>query len=231
MVNPKYSRCTAPIRKPKTIQDVTVILLNSQTGYRMRSYGAPALYKIDNKYLIQHQVEIIQKAIPNTDIILVANLDIDKISRRLPKGVRLIETLDLKIVSECDGLRIGLNACITDNIIVINGGLLFNEHALNQIPEGQSGLIIAPDGQISKSEVGITIVDNYPTIFSFNSPTKWAHIGFFANKELKKIRRLCNSRQYSNKFVFELYNEIISSLIILEPTDMTLKLFNSSKEL
>ena len=235
MISIKKSRCIAPTRPPKYITgNVTVILIGSKSNYRMRSYGTQSLFKVNDSILIEHQVEIIRDFMPNIEIILVTGFRTDKVLRKLPDGVRVIENCNYDNTNECEDVRLALNATLHDKVIIINNSLLFNLETLKQLPNA-SCIVIDSQGQIPQSEVGVTVVENRPTIFSYAiTQPKWAQIASFINDDLILLKSICKNREKNKRFIFEAYNDLLeysNNIKVVEPKGMKVTFLGTSKEL
>lgn len=230
------SRHVVPTRKPKYLYgDFTVILIGSKPNYRMKSYGPLSLLKIDGMRLIEKQNQIIRKIAPDAEIILVTGFETDKILKKIPYGIRIIENCRYDETNECEDIRLALNATLHNKVVIINYNLIFSESVLKCITNNQSYIIVDSDKQISLNEIGVTSIDSKPTILSYSieSP-KWCRITSFVNKEFNLLKTLCQNRENSRKLLVEILNEILNQenqFLTIQPPNSKVIFFGDSKEI
>jgi len=189
---------------------LSVIILGSLPGYRMKSYGNKSLLKLpDGNSVLEKMVENILLKFKNAEIILTIGFQADKVIKSSLSGIRLVENQLYEQTNIMEEVRLGINNALHENILLINGGLVFNEHVLENINKSDSSVIIDSSGQMSSDDVGVTIVKNRATIFSYDLPTKWCHIVYITGKEYKLFRQYSNNRDKSKCFLFEGLNYVL----------------------
>jgi len=225
-----------PIRRTNVDKDdITVIILAANIGYGMKSYGPKSLLHVNSQEtLIEYQINLIQTCFPKADILLVVGFLADKIIRKRPDGVRIIENQLFETSNETEQIRLALNCTLTNNVLIIKDDIIFNRDTLYSISQGQSCLIYDSQHQIDSSNIGVTIVDSKATIFSYDIPTKWCHIVYLTGKELKIVKGLCYPRERSRMYFFEILNmmlERIGAIKAIEPTNMEIVKIDTSRNL
>ena len=178
----------APTRRPANIprSDITIIILAANIGYGMKSYGPKSLFNInDRETLLEYQINLLQTSFPNSDIILVVGFLADRIIRKCPPGIRIVENQLYETSNEVEQIRLALNCTLTDNVLIIKDDIICNHDTLIEIIKDQSCILYDSKNQIDSNNIGVTIVNNYATIFSYDIDTKWCHIAYLTNKELK----------------------------------------------
>ncbi len=228
--------CIAPTRLVNVDRDnITVIILAANIGYGMKSYGPKTLLSVNEKEtLLEYQISLIRSVFPKADIILVVGFLADRIIRKCPSGIRIIENQLYEQTNEATQIRLALNCTLTDNVLIIKDDIIFNAETLREISKDKSCLIYDSSGQIDSDNVGVTVVDNTITTFSFDMPSKWCHIAYLTLKDLKTIRSLCNNREHSRLYFFEILNMLlnkIDKIKAIEPKAMEIIKIDNSRDL
>lgn len=235
------SSYVAPTR-PNNVNksNITIIILAANIGYGMKSYGPKSLLNINNKEtLLEYQVNLLKTVFPNSDILLVVGFGADKIIRRCPLGVRIIENQLYETSNEVEQVRLALNCTLTDNVLIIKDDIVFNNETLFEITKDISCIIYDSKNKIDSTNIGVTIVHNEVSIFTYDSPTKWCHIAYLTNKELKLIKNLCNNRERNRMYLFEVFNLMLNAEFqsrigrfkAIEPKNMEIVKIDTSKDL
>jgi len=228
--------CVVPTR-PNNVNpnNLTIIILAANICYGMRSYGPKSLLNVNDKEtLLEYQINLLKVVFPNADIILVVGFYADKIIKRCPVGVRIIENQLFETSSEVEQVRLALNCNLTNQVLIIKDDIVFNQETLFEISRDKSCLIYDSKCQIDDSNIGITIVDNKATIFSYDVQTKWCHMVYLMGKEFKMVKMLCNNRERSRMYLFEVLNMLLEKsgpLKAIEPKDMEIIKIDTSRNL
>lgn len=228
--------CIAPTR-PINISrnDITVIILAANIGYGMKSYGPKSLLYINDKEtLLQYQINLIKTVFPKSDIILVVGFLADRIIKKCPPGVRILENQLYENTNEVEQIRLALNCCLTENVLIIKDDIIFNPETFKDISKDQSCIIYDSKGQIDDGNVGVTVVNEYATIFSYDISTKWCHIVYLIGKDFKITKMLCNNRERSRMYFFEVLNMLlnkIGQIRAIEPVNMEIIKIDTSRDL
>jgi choline kinase len=224
---------TRPVNISKN--DITIIILAANIGYGMKSYGPRSLININDKEtVLEYQINLIKNIFPKSDIILVVGFWADRIIRRCPQGVRIVENPFYEETNEVEQLRLALNCTLTENVLVLKDNTIFNIETFKDISKDGSCLIYDSKNQLEKEDVGITVVNGYGTILSYNIPTKWCHIVYLANKDLKAIKSICNNKDNAKLYLFEALNILlhrIEKMKAIEPTNMEIIKIDNSRDL
>ena len=228
--------CIAPTRINKVDRDnITVIILAANIGYGMKSYGPKTLLNVnETETLLEHQISLIRIVYPRADIILVVGFLSERIIRKCPPGIRIVENQLYEHTNEATQLRLALNCTLTDNVLIIKDDIVFNEDTLADISKDKSCIIYDSKGQIDSDNIGATIVDGYATTFAFEMPDKWCHIVYLVQKELKILRTLCNNKEHNRMYLFELLKimlDRIDKIKAIEPTNMEIIKIDNSRDL
>lgn len=213
---------------------ISVILLCDLPGYRMKSYGPASLIKINNKYLIDLQIEAIKKTFKNYEIIICLGFDSDKIGKYIRKkykhlNIRLVENQLYSHCNTCESIRLSLNNTFNEKIIIIDGNLLFNNKILSLLDINQT-CVLTEKYPSENLEIGINIIDNKAQYFSFGAYKTWSEIIYICNNEIiELLRKFLSNQESKKKFSFEAINDIIKyqySILCIENKTRIYKINN-----
>jgi hypothetical protein len=67
--------------------------------------------------------------------------------------------------------------------------------------------------KFEEKEVGVTIVNGYATVLSYNLPTKWCQIAYLGTNELNIFKKLLSKQDFNTKYLltFEILNKILEN--------------------
>jgi choline kinase len=194
------------------IEDIIIYVIIPSAGFgrRMKSYGCKSLLNIKNEKLIDIQINLINKNLPNNEIILITGFDTERLMNNSPNNIIKIENEKYYENNVVRSIDIGLRATKdNDHILIVFGDILFNEFVLENINFSESSIIIS--NHMSDNEVGCNINEKgYLEYMMFDLPNKWGHIVYLTAKELLLFKKLTWNKQSDKKFCFEIINEIIN---------------------
>jgi hypothetical protein len=225
MARPVYNRFIAPIKKTNNTNNrnnLSVLILGALPSYRMRSYGAKSLIKLNSgETIIQNQVDNIRIAYPDCDIVLTTGFCADKVIKYRPQSVRIIENQLFNDTNVFEELRLGLNNILTDNVLIIHGEIIFNTDIIVKLTKtGFSTILVDNNGIIDNDDIGVTIVNERATIFSYDIFPKWAYIAYLTGKELKLFKSICNDREKNKLYMFEGLNYVLERGGVMKPIEV-----------
>lgn len=228
--------CIAPTRISTVDRNnITVIILAANISYGMKSYGPKTLLSVNNKEtLLEYQINLIKTVFPQADIILVVGFLADRIIRKCPPGVRIVENQLYEQTNEATQIRLALNCTLTDCVLIIKDDIVFNAETFKELSKDKSCIIYDSKGQIDADNIGVTVVDGYATTFAFGMPNKWCHIAYLVSKELKIIRSLCNNKENHKLYLFELLKitlNRVEKIKAIEPSNMEIIKIDHSRDL
>lgn len=234
-MNIKQSHIVPARRNKVERNDITVIIMAANIGYGMKSYGPKSLLHINpHETLIEYQLNLIQTSFPNADIILVVGFAADRLIKRCPAGVRIVENQLYETTSEVEQVRLALNCTLTDNVLIIKDDIIFNDDTLCNISKSESCIIYDSKEQIDESNIGVTVVRDYATVFSYDIPTKWCHIVYLTEKDQKLLRTICSKRDRARMYLHEALDLMLQKtgkIRALEPTNMEIVKIDTSRHL
>ena len=214
---------------------LTVIIPIAGIGHRMKSYGPKCLLQVDGKEtIIEKSIDTIKDVYPYAEIIVVVGFEADKVIKSIPNDVRIIENQIYESTNVVESIRLALNCCTNENIIILYGDLIYNCETIGGITSSGSRVVIDSKGRFRPEEVGVTVVDNAVTNFAYGLPTKWSHIIYMTGKESKIFKTLCRDRRKNKMYPFEILNFMISKgckFKVIEPDGMKIREIDSLKDL
>lgn len=199
--------------KGKNFSDLQVIILSAGIGARTKSYEPRCLLKYNNKTILDTQLDIVSEIFPKSEISIVGGFDINRIIKKLNKRARVIENQIYQDTNSGESLRLAINNSLLDNILFLHGDLIISPEIFNNIDMRSSFLLTENKNKFEDKEVGITIVNGYASVLSYNLPTKWCQIAYLNATELDIFKKLLTRQDFNTKYLltFEIINKIIEN--------------------
>lgn len=219
-----------------TISDLTAVILCAGKGRRTSSIGSKSMTKVNDTYLINHQIAMIREKFPNIfDIVVVLGFDADRIFRVLPPGVRVVENESFETTNISRSVAIGLKASRSENIFVVYGDILFGREAFDNFTQN-SCVAIDTFGRIDESKIGVTVENNRVVNLAYGLENGlWAQLGFFRGREIDLLRKITYNRENDPLCGFEILNKVLHKGGKIEAIPIeqrcTLKEFNCIKDM
>lgn len=237
MTSKRFNRFTVPTKKYGAGKDksfLSVVVLSSSIGHRMKTYGPKSLLKItESQTVLDLQIQTISMVYPNSEIVLVVGFEADKVIKRTPENVRIVENQLYQTTNTIEEARLALNNVVNDKILIIHGDLLFSCEAIDNLTKDGSCAVVDSHNQIAEDEVGVTVVDGNATVFSYGISRKWCQIVYLCGKELKYFKSFCCDREKRKLYVYEGLNSILDKngiIKAIEPKDMSIVKIDSAKD-
>lgn len=204
-------------QKPENIDLVSVIILCDLPGYRMKSYGPTSLITINNKHLIDLQIDCIKKTFEKYEIILCVGFESEKISKHIRSkyknlNIRLVENQLFNSCNSCEGVRLAINNTLNSKILIIDGSLLLSKKTLSIIDTNKICALIEKHPS-ENLEVGINVSnENKAQHFSFGAYRTWSELIFINGLDaIENIRKFLNHDDSKKKFIFEAINDLLKN--------------------
>ena len=201
------SRHTVSIKDEAQQKHISVIILASNPGYRMKSHGPKCLLEVDGKTILSHQIKAIEQKFPKAEIILVVGFFAERVIKQVPQDIRIIENQLYDNTNEMEQVRLALNNMVTNSALIVNGNTFFDFNTLKNIIPTKS-CIVAQD-QKSNENIGITVVNGKATIMGYGLEKEWCNIVYLESKELVKLKASCNKKNCNKMYLFEGLNLIL----------------------
>jgi hypothetical protein len=200
---------------------VTVVLLSENHGHRMKSYGPISLIKLENKTILEKQIDAIKACFKNFEIIICSGFETEKVvnfvkSKFSNLNIRIVENQIYYHSNCCESARLCLSNTVNTKILFCSGGILLNQNHLNLIDLNQTCILGQYNNSDSNFEIGIIENNNRLESFALGIKDKfWSEI-FYINsqKHIDALFSILCLPDYKNKFIFEAINEINKSINI-----------------
>ena len=186
----------------------SIIIPTAGLATRMKSYGPKSLIKINNKTILQRQLDWVKKNFPTNETILVGGFMADNLFNNTPDDLIKIENERYAETNVARSIGMALRTVSTNNIIIINGDLVFKNI---KISFPKTSCIVTCDRLMSDNEVGCNISDNRLSYLMYDLPKKWAQIAYLTDEVLEAFKSLVWNRDNEKKYTFELLNELVET--------------------
>jgi choline kinase len=230
----KAIRNIQPLKLSSPQDKISIIIPAAGEGTRMKSYGAKSLIKLTpNLNILQHQLSVIQKTIPEYELIFITGHEANKVFGYLPLGVIGIENEKYKETNVVRSIAMGLRAISTNRVLIIYGDLVFNSTTL-RVPLEHYSLLWAAPNIMTEDEVGCVVADGFVEHMIYELPNKWAQIMYLTGNELQTFKEMVFNPANSNKFGFEIINETINKhgkFKAVSPKNMKINDVDTSKDI
>lgn len=214
---------------------VSVVIPAAGLGSRMKSYGPKCLFTTSNGSTILNKIITnVKKVYPHCEIIVAAGFEADKVIETTPAEVRIVENQLYDKTNMVESIRLSLNNAVHNDVIIINGDLIFNVFTLQNLTRHGSCALIDTQNRFQKNEIGVTAVEGNAVHFSYGLPTKWAQIVYLTGKELDLFKTFCNDRENNKRYTFEILNMVIEHggcILADEPKGMQITEVDSIKDI
>jgi choline kinase len=192
---------------PRQNRKYSIVIPAAGIGNRMKKYGAKPLIKVGSSNIIDRQYKIIDSVFRWHEIVLVTGFQHDRIERTVPSKIKLVHNNDYEETNVVHSIKLGIEECTTNNIIIIYGDLIFNKFAIN-IAYNMDSLAVIADS-MKDEEVGCNIDNGRIEQMFYGIKNKWAQIAFLRGMELDLMKEFVQKEENSNCYGFEAINYII----------------------
>lgn len=189
--------------------NITFIIPCAGMASRFKSVGAKALIQLTNEEtLLERQVRILRELYPGCQIIVVIGFQFQRFHQLKLPGVRFVFNPIYEDTNVAFSIGLGLQASITDNVMVIYGDLIFNNAAVG-IPYNNMGPTLFISDTMNNDEVGITFTGEAVDNMAFGLKPKWSQILYINGKELELFRKSCYDEKHWKWLGYEIVNDVI----------------------
>jgi len=158
----------AKSNKPSYLRNekITVILLAENYGYRMKSYGPISLIQLEDKTLLEHQIEAISSVFIDFEVILCSGFETNKVyhfvQSTFPNNqqIRIVENQVYYHSNCCEGLRLCMNNTMSNRILVCGGGVVLTSEYLKSLNLRKSSILIQSGVKESTFDIGVITNDS-----------------------------------------------------------------------
>lgn len=227
-----YNRNVVPTRVTRDEIDITVAIIASRQFAYTKQLGNLFLCKnLNGTTLLDYQISLINNVYPKADIVVVSGYMCEKLHTKRNNKYRVVENQLFDQTNEFEDIRLIVNNIYTNNLILINGHLMFNKVCLQY--NGQSSLLYK-DGD-NKQELGLTILDGNVTRIDFGlNGTIFDQICCLNRHELDILRKFIHNKDKNKLMLSEVLNMIMEnggSFLAKNPSGHQLLKLNKKEEI
>lgn len=214
---------TATRKKGKEYSDnISFVIMAGGIPYGAKSLGVRSLYSVDDRTLIDIQVETIRTVFGGAEIIIVSGFESNRLVGARPNHTRIVENQMYVEYNEIEEMRLAINNATTNSIVFLPADCLFNLHTISKIDYSVSCAWIGFKNKISKTELGCNITDRDINHIDYGLENKFTNIFHLTGKELDKARQICKKSENKTWFAFEVLNSIIKNGGVIKRLDYTM---------
>lgn len=217
------------------VRNLSIIIPAAGAGRRMKSYGPKSLVELNSRdTVLGRQIRILRSIYPDADITVVIGHSADTIAKVIPAGVKIVENELHEETNVLRSIGMGLRVATQPNVLVVYGDLVFNKETVLNVTMRGSSVIVDSKDRISDEEVGVTVVDNRITNFSYGLDVKWAQIAYLTGKELQLFKKAAWHKDHRRWLGHEGLNRVLDmggKLRAIEPKGMQLVEIDSSRDI
>jgi hypothetical protein len=197
---------TSTKRKLNKNENLVVAILGATKAPRMGNFGAKLnIVMPDNQTLLHHQINFVQKQWSPTEIYVSVGYDADRVIAKRPPGIRFIENNKWDETGEVEELRLILNCCNPDKLVIVCGDIYVSGVI---IPSTTDSFSLSLTNQDDLNQIGTKNENEFLNMFSFAFPTKFLGLIQLCGNELIYIRKLIN-RERSKFALWELLDDYV----------------------
>lgn len=200
---------TRPAQHVANTTDLTVVFLGSQTLNRSKTLGSHYLLPVSgHATLLEYELQELKKAMPKCDFVFVGGFEVDRIIKKRPKELRLIENTRYEELNQIEEVRLALNNITGNHVVFLTHDAKFDHKSFDGMLTGSSTLECPT--VIGNDAVGVRSNAGYVECFSYHVETKWPGIVYLCDKELEILRKYSSVRDNGRQFLFEGLNHILT---------------------
>jgi hypothetical protein len=200
---------TRPAQGVSNMNNLTVVFLGSQMLNRAKTFGSHYLLPVaGHSCLLDYQIQELKKAMPKCEFLFIGGFEVDRIIKKRPKEIRLVENPRYEELNQIEEVRLALNNITGNNVVFLTHDAKFNYKSFEGLFAG-SATLECPT-LVSNDTVGVRSNAGYVECFSYHVETKWPGIVYLCDKELDILRKYSSVKENSKQFLFEGLNHILS---------------------
>tara|TARA_R100000951_G_scaffold38119_1_gene32357 strand:- start:1771 stop:2484 length:714 start_codon:yes stop_codon:yes gene_type:complete len=188
---------------------ISIALLSAGVGKKIKSYEPRSLIKINEKFLLQHQINTLKQFFDEPEIVTVVGCYANKIIKKFRGQTKFVENQLYEHTNSSESLRLAFNNTVCSSFMFFHGDILFNLETL-KIDYSKSFVIKDSNSQLKDAEIGLTNVNNNLSIMSYGLDERWAQIAYFTGREYDILKNIFNKFEDKDKkkLSFEIINEV-----------------------
>jgi|TARA_B100001094_G_C18192240_1_gene808064 hypothetical protein len=215
---------------------LSIIIFAENHGYRMKSQGPIPLLKLKDKTLLEKQIEAIQSAFLNFEIILCSGFETEKTVSYIKQkfsniNIRVVENQVHFNSNCCESARLCLNNTSNSRILFFGGSVLPHWSHLQSIDFNKNCVMV----QDQEESFEITAIHNESSLESLTMGLKdsyWVETCYLANQDsISDFYGIISNPEFKNRFMFEAINKLASKqkIHVLKNTEKPVYKINNIK--
>lgn len=197
------NRFITTTRIDKINEPIYVVILAGSLGYKEKSKGPCILQVHEGQTILNIQVKTILQRIPKAIISTTTGFQAEKVIKNKPQ-IGIIENQLWETTNTMEEVRLYLNSVCPKRLILIDGAIYFNHHALDILDES-SILSYTND---NPQEVGVHSNNQVVEHLGYGLKKKWSGIAYLEGQELELFTKLAQ-RDKNRLSLFEGINLIL----------------------
>tara|TARA_R110002051_G_C8704855_1_gene494914 strand:+ start:98 stop:838 length:741 start_codon:yes stop_codon:yes gene_type:complete len=201
-------------------KNYTIILFSESYGYRMKNHGAVQLTKINDRPLIDHQINAIKSTFSNFKILISCGFESNRIWKHIKSkfnrlDITLIENPLFKTTNSCESVRLALMSTGCDNVLLCSSSNVFEKKHLDQLNYSKSSTFYQ---KIEDNKCDLKLYKDriYCSKIDFGvGDLSWVEMVYLkGQKSIEDLFAIIDSEDYKNKFLFEALNKLSTKHLI-----------------
>lgn len=149
------------------------------------------------------QIYLLEQLFPGINIVVVLGYRPNDLA--IPPKVKVTINNNYDAVNDGFSLRLGLQECYRDKVLVLDGAYLYGDKLLQDFPMNKSTALLDKKKQV-KTTVGARVLKDKIEVFGYGVRTMFGRALYLQGNELSVIRRECLKGSKTRHFIFELLN-------------------------
>ncbi len=205
MTTNKY---TVPTRKNIELEPLHVVILAGGVGFREKKQGVKALTQIGENTLVEHQLRVLRHVYPKAIVTVTVGFEAERIIKS-KLNVAFIENTRWDEFNSVEEMRLYLNAFNPSRLLIIDGSVHFNEHAIQPLSSYSSVLLYSNS---DNQEIGCREEDGKIVRLDYGLTTKWSGLVYLDGLALERFKKLV-VRSNSKLFLYESLNLLLEKKV------------------
>lgn len=187
---------------------INIIIPCAGMSYRTGLKRQKCLLKFKNTNIILRQINILEKNY-NCKITVITGFEANKVREILPKDVQEIYNKNFHDTNVAYSIGLALKEISCNKAIIFYGDLIYNNNVVLDYKNNLNTIVVSEEDQ-DKDKVGLTIINNIITNFSYGLKTKWSHIAKINDECIKHFKSVLDNQYQHKWFSFEVFNKMIN---------------------
>lgn len=204
----KIVRNVMPTRQQNTsIGNTSIILLSTSTERECKKWGKDSL----SLEILRLQLQILRSKYSTIEVIVVTNENFTNTpSLKKDFNIKVIPNIYLGNENELQDIKFGLAACLSSNVIIICGNMIFNAELIYNISRGESKILVDENQpQLRGDNVGVIKRDNNIINLAYDIKPKWGKIVYLQKDDKNILENILYTQNNVHRFLFEGLNQFI----------------------